>query len=93
MGTKPMDRFSFLHVATGIVSYYLGISLKWWTILNIAYEIIDNTNCFMYIVNNYIPNIWPGGKPGPDTIINSMGDILSSIFGWYIAYMINKGET
>jgi hypothetical protein len=36
----------------------------------------------MQFINNNI-TFWPGGKPAADSVINSIGDILSSIIGWY----------
>ena len=38
----------------------------------------------MFIINNYF-KLWPGGKPAPDSTINSISDIIFSLFGWVIA--------
>jgi hypothetical protein len=92
MGLNIIDQFSYLHLASGIIAYYWGITLKMWTILHIIFELIENTPQGIHIINNYI-TFWPGGKPNADSINNSVSDIIFGILGWMSAYYINYLHT
>ena len=50
---------------------------------------IWNTVVGMNIINNYM-KIWPVGKPRSYSIVNQVGDTISSIIGWYTVYYIDK---
>ena len=41
-------------------------------------------------INNY--TFWPGGKPGPDTLKNMVGDTFFATLGWYSAKMIKEKQ-
>lgn len=90
MGLNFIDRFSLLHFAVGIVGYFLNINLIIWIILNILFEIIENTQFTIRIIDNYLSSFCPGGKKYPDSIINSIGDILFATLGWIFAYLISN---
>jgi hypothetical protein len=92
MGLNIIDQFSYLHLASGIIAYYWGITLKMWAILHIIFELIENTPQGIHIINNYI-TFWPGGKPNADSINNSVSDIIFGILGWMSAYYINYLHT
>ena len=69
---------------------FWGISLKTWIIIHILFELIENTEYGMNIINKWIP-FWPGGKPESDSNINSLvGDNIFSILGWLSAYYLDK---
>ena len=89
MGQYSFDQYSLLHVATGVIAYFWGLSFAEWMILHLIYEIIDNTNWFIYLVNNWI-FFWPGGKLGKDSLENSIGDTIGSALGWFIAMGIDS---
>lgn len=89
MGYRFLDQYSLLHFAMGVVAYFLGIKLPIWIILNIIYEIIENTPSGIKLINK-LSWFWPGGKKHPDSIINIIGDILSAVIGWYIAYQLDN---
>ncbi len=89
MGIKLIDNYSLLHFAMGIICYFWGMPLHILIVLHIIFEIIENTPEGINFINKYI-KIWPGGKDHPDTIINSIGDIISSIVGWILAYKISQ---
>lgn len=89
MGSKFMDQYSLLHLAVGIVVYFWDISLLSWFVLHTMFELIENTQQGIYFINNYI-TWWPGGKPRPDSIINSIGDTMFSLLGWVIAYYTDQ---
>jgi len=89
MGNKFIDQYSLLHFAVGIVVYFWDISLLSWFVLHTIFELIENTQQGIYFINNYI-TWWPGGKPRPDSIINSIGDTIFSLLGWVIAYYTDQ---
>ena len=87
MGQTFMDRYSLLHLASGIVAYYFGFSLVGWIILHTLFEIIENTPEGVYFIDHYL-TFWPGGKLAPDDLINSVGDTFFAIGGWLIPYLL-----
>ena len=89
MGNKFIDQYSLLHFAVGIVVYFWDISLLSWFVLHTIFELIENTQQGIYFINNYI-TWWPGEKPRPDSIINSIGDTIFSLLGWVIAYYTDQ---
>lgn len=89
MGTIIFDQFTYLHLATGIIIYFWGITFKNFIILHTLFEIIENTNSGMYIINNNL-SFWPGGKPQRDTNVNIIGDTIGAIIGWMSAYYLDK---
>jgi hypothetical protein len=88
MGYRFIDQYSLLHFAVGIVAYFLGINFKLWLLLNIIYEIIENSQFGIKIINK-LSFIWPGGKKIADTPINSVSDIIFAMLGWFIAQQID----
>ena len=83
MGTYFLDQYSLLHFVSGILCRHLNISFTFLFIFHIIFEYIENSKKGMYVINNYL-KIWPGGKPNPDTFVNSVGDIISSLCGWWV---------
>jgi len=88
MGIHYFDQYSLLHFSVGSILYFWGFTLKMTLILHIIFEIIENTNFGMNIINNYI-TYWPGGKYNSDSYINSISDISFTLFGWYISYNLD----
>ena len=89
MGKYLFDKYTYLHFAMGIVSYYWNISFTWMLILHTIFEILENTETGVFIIDNYI-TYWPGGKGKADTIINRVGDTIGAIIGWISAYYVSK---
>ena len=89
MGIYLFDQYTYLHFATGIIAYFFNISLVSWFLLHSVFELIENTNIGINIINTYI-KFWPGGKPYKDSFINSIGDTLGTIIGWISAYILDK---
>ena len=83
MGTYFLDQYSLLHFVSGILCRHLNISFTFLFIFHIIFEYIENSKKGMYVINNYF-KIWPGGKPKSDTFINSVSDIILSLFGWWV---------
>lgn len=90
MGYNFIDEYSLLHFAVGIVAYYWNISLGNWIITHILFELLENTQQGMYIINYYFHGFWPGGKDHPDSWINSFGDTFFAILGWFLAQQSQK---
>lgn len=90
MGKYFTDRFSLLHIASGIISYYWSISLYVWFIIHLIFEYLENTRIGMKLINT-LP-IWPGGKDEADNIINRIGDQVYALVGWFLAYVVCSYE-
>jgi len=92
MGKNFLDQYSLLHIASGIVAYFFGISFKTWNIFHTVFEVVENTNNGMRFINRYLP-FWPGGKPYPDSVVNMFGDTISAAIGWMLANWLDKKGT
>jgi hypothetical protein len=88
MGIYFTDKFSLLHLASGIVAYYWGISFMAWFITHAVFELIENTQTVMRIIR--LIKVWPGGKTHADSGLNSIGDQFYSCMGWIIAHCFSK---
>jgi len=88
MGLRLFDQYTYLHFATGVVVYFWNISLSVWILLHTVFEILENTEIGMKLINTF--PIWPGGKPYADTIANSFGDTLGALMGWVSAYSLDN---
>lgn len=89
MGLYLLDQYTYLHFASGIILYFFGFSITSTIIIHTLFEIIENTNIGIYIINNYF-KFWPGGKPYRDSIINCIGDTIGILLGWISAYCIDN---
>jgi hypothetical protein len=89
MGFQFFDQYTYLHFAVGIIVYFWNISLLNWVILHTVFEVLENTNVGINIINQYIV-FWPGGKQSSDTIINNIGDTIGTVLGWLSAYYLDK---
>lgn len=89
MGNQMFDQYTYLHVATGIMAYFWGISLIMWIVLHTLFEWIENTDIGIYAINHYMI-FWPGGKPYADSKLNSVGDTIGALLGWLSAYGLDK---
>ena len=89
MGNQMFDQFSYLHFASGIIAYFWGIPFIYWAILHFLFEIFENTNLGIWIINNLIV-FWPGGKYGKDGLNNIIGDNITAFLGWFSAYYLDK---
>ena len=69
MGNKLIDQYSYLHFSVGVIFYFWGFTLRNWIIIQILFEILENTNIGIQLINK--TNIWPGGgKIKSDYTIN-----------------------
>lgn len=88
MGYKFIDQYSILHFATGILAYFWGMDLWTYFYIHLIFEIVENTNWGMNIINRYV-KIWPGGKEAADNVLNSSGDIIFGCVGWIVSYLLD----
>ena len=88
MGIHFLDQYTYLHFAVGIIVYFWNISLLNLFILHVIFEMLENTQMGIYVINKLL--FWPGGKSKPDTIINSIGDTTGSLIGWISAYYLDN---
>ena len=89
MGKRFLDQYSLLHFASGVIAYFFDISWGMWFLLHTIFEFVENTNTGIDIINNYI-TIWPGGKPEPDSFVNSIGDTILAMVGWLCAFYLDQ---
>ena len=89
MGLLLIDQYAYLHFASGIIAYFFGLPIKNWLVFHTLFELLENTELGIHIINNYF-TYWPGGKPYPDSFINNIGDTIFSILGWLSAYYLDK---
>jgi hypothetical protein len=87
MGQSFVDKYSLLHLASGIVAFYFGIPLVLWILIHFLFEVLENSPEGVYFIDHYIP-FWPGGKKQPDSYVNSLGDEFFAILGWILAYIL-----
>ena len=92
MGTKLIDEYSLLHLASGIVAFYWGFSLVAALAVHTVFEILENSAPGIHVIDTYLSARalgafgWPGGKGSPDSLVNSTGDTIAFLMGWCIAY-------
>jgi hypothetical protein len=87
MGVKFIDKYSLLHFASGIVAFHFGINFWTWFIIHMVFEILENTECGMHIIQQI--HIWPGGKDTADSLLNSIGDQVFGLLGWLLAALLH----
>jgi hypothetical protein len=75
MGKHFIDQYSLLHFAVGGIWKYYGLDFKSLLILHTIFEYIENTKYGMKYISK---------KKEPDSVANSMGDVISALFGFLI---------
>ena len=85
MGVHFTDKFSLLHLASGIVVYYWNMSFVALFIAHAAFELIENTETGMRFIRRWF-KLWPGGKTHADSGLNQVGDQVYACLGWVIAH-------
>jgi hypothetical protein len=91
MGKAILDQYTLLHFATGIIAYFWGIS-AWLTLAaHLLFELLENTEKGMTVINRYM-TWWPGGKPYADSVPNSISDTAATMFGWAAARLADRAS-
>ena len=88
MGQNFADQYSFLHFCVGAIAYFWGVPWEWWFIAHTLFEVLENTTVGIKLINRF--PIWPGGKPNADSFVNSLGDTVFAMLGWFAAYAIDQ---
>ena len=84
MGYTFLDKFSLLHMAVGILSYFWGMPLVTLLVIHTIFELVENTDFGRdFITNNF--TLWPGGKSHADSLVNMVGDTVFVTIGWFVA--------
>lgn len=83
-----MDQYSLLHFCTGVIAFFFKVPFWYWFVFHLAFEYLENLPQLAEYIDKNIP-IWPGGKKSPDTLINSTGDQIFAMLGWYVAYYLD----
>ena len=88
MGVYFTDQYSILHLASGIVAYFWGVSFTAWFVAHAIFELVENTETGMRFIR--LIKLWPGGKSHADSMLNSAGDQFYSCIGWGLAHYYSK---
>ena len=89
MGDTIFDKYSFLHIGSGVVAHWLGLGGHLWFALHFIFEGVENTETGMKFINKKL-TWWPGGKERRDDLINIVGDNISAVLGWWLAKKLSK---
>lgn len=87
MGARAFDEYSFLHFAVGIIARYWDMSPWVVFVAHVAFEWTENTHVGVAFINQYV-TWWPGGKPCPDSLFNSIGDTAACMLGYATAAVV-----
>jgi len=93
MGFLLADQYSILHFSVGVMAYFWNVPFLLGAFVHFIFELLENTNTGIYLINKYIIDpgyfSWPGGKHVADLPINIFGDNLFYILGWVVAYLLD----
>ena len=89
MGQYFIDQYTLLHFAVGIIMYFWNFPLLTTLLVHTAFELIENTEFGMNVINTNF-TMWPGGKPKADSNINIIGDTVGGLIGWICAYTLDR---
>ncbi|MBB74326.1 MAG: hypothetical protein CMJ75_07420 [Planctomycetaceae bacterium] len=89
MGKQLFDQYTLLHFSCGVIAYFWGVTIWYWMIAHVIFEILENTTFGMKFINETL-TFWPGGKPERDSFINIIGDNLGAMVGWYCAKALER---
>jgi len=89
MGNLLFDQYTLLHFAIGVMFYFWGFSFLSLFVIHTIFELLENTEYGIFVINKYI-SFWPGGKLKADSIINRIGDTIGAIFGWYSSKVLDN---
>lgn len=88
MGQQAIDEYSFLHLATGMIFRYFEIRFGVAVAVHVVFEVVENSPMGVRFINEYLKDIWPGGKPRADSVINSIYDTVFFVLGWVLADLV-----
>lgn len=88
MGKGIFDIYTFYHFSAGLIAGVTPLSLQHWIILNIIFELIENRPLGMRMLQKI--SFWPGGKNTPDSLQNSISDIIAATIGYIVSKNVKK---
>ena len=86
------DKYSCLHLASGITAYFWDLNLINWIAIHISFSFFENSAIGLKFTKKYLSQFKPY-KMGPDSIKNLIGDTIFAIIGWLLAYSMEKYNT
>ena len=97
MGLHFADQYSILHFSVGSVAYFWNLSFMSAIFLHTVFELVENTDIGMSLINKYFIHpgyfSWPGGKNYADSKINMLGDTIFFALGWLISAFLDVTGT
>ena len=83
MGQYVIDRFSALHLLSGLLVGLTRLMGFWaWFILHGLFEVWENSPKGVASLTHV--RVWPGGKDRPDRLVNSVADQFWSLVGFLL---------
>lgn len=78
----PVDRYSLAHGLIGVAAGLAGFGF-WPTVgIAVGWEILE------HVLKNLVPALF--AYPSQDTLVNSLGDVISTMLGWAVATAIRQ---
>jgi hypothetical protein len=78
----PVDRYSLAHGFIGVAAGLAGFGF-WQTVgIAVGWEILE------HLLKNLVPVVF--AYPSQDTLVNSFGDLVSTMLGWAVATAIRQ---
>jgi hypothetical protein len=79
---RLFDPYSLVHGLVGVVALLVGLSF--WQTLTVAvgWELVEHA------AKNVVPGFFP--HPTQDTLANSVGDVLSTMAAWTVAWTVSR---
>tara|TARA_Y100000780_G_C13622519_1_gene393119 strand:+ start:54 stop:356 length:303 start_codon:yes stop_codon:yes gene_type:complete len=94
MGKYFADQYSLLHFSVGVIAYFWNVPLIIALLIHVIFEIVENTEKGMSIINNYFVGdtilTWPGKKTKADTFVNIVGDNVFFVLGWVFSKLLDE---
>lgn len=73
----PLDRYSLFHGLVGVAAGLIGLGFWQTFAVAVGWEIVE------HVLKNLVPSLF--AYPTQDTLVNSIGDVLSTMVGWSLA--------
>jgi hypothetical protein len=78
----PVDRYSLAHGLIGVAAGLFGLGFWQTAGIAVAWEIVE------HVLKNLVPSVF--AYPSQDTLVNSLGDVVSTLLGWAVATAIRQ---
>jgi hypothetical protein len=80
----PLDRYSLFHGLVGVAAGLIGLGFWQTFAIAVAWEVVE------HILKNIVPSLF--AYPSQDTLVNSIGDVLSCMVGWSLAAVARQSR-